>query len=218
MRMALVLLVLALGCISIAPAEIAKEQRYAFYFKSPAGEGTVNIAANGDIAEVTLGDALLKFNRTNGALANYRSKTSAGYIGLRFLNNSVSEFEQGYASGKATYYYGKNGTRVVYFSQDKTTESYLNFTPKQEALTGTLLEAARTYSSFFARPDQRYRTGNRIIAGFDCDTYESGTETSRREVCYSEKTGAAMLDVTYSRLDGAETEAARVELRSYLEG
>jgi len=211
-----ILLILALGCLSTA-ASTEKEQRYVFYYKNPSGEGTISLAAKGNLTEVNIDGAVLKFNRITGDLAGYNSKTKTGYMDLRFENNTVTIFEQGYASGKATYYYEKNGTRVVYYSQDKQTESYLNFTPKQDTLADTLLQTSKAYASFFAKPDAKYRTGNRIIGEYDCDTYETSGETERRDTCYSERIGAIVLDTSYSRLKGVETEITRSELRSYLE-
>lgn len=211
------ILILALGCLTGAGG-VEKEQRYIFYYKNPGGEGTLSISAKGNLTEARMDEATLKFNRITGGLISYNSKTKTGYMDLQFENNKVSVFEQGYANGKATYYYEKNGTRVVYYSQDKKTDSYLNFTPKQEALSDPLLQTSKAYASFFAKPDAKYRTGNRIIGGYGCDTYETGSETERREVCYSEITGSIVLDAAYSRLNGVETEMARSELRSYLEG
>lgn len=219
-KFAALLLVLALGCVSNAPAEkTATAQRYVFYFKNPAGEGTVSIAADGNAADATIRDGIdLRFDRETGALIGYHARTAAGYMDLQFENNEVKVFEQGYASGKATYYYGKNGTRVVYNSQDKTSESTINFTPRQDALVAALSETARAYTAFFAKPDQKYVAGKKTINGFECDAYKAGNATERREMCYSGQTGSAVLDVSYAKAGGLETETSRIELRSYMEG
>lgn len=219
-KFAVLLLVLALGCVSNAPAdETAKIRTYVFYFKNPAGEGTVGITADGNTADAAIGDgASLRFDRDTGGLIGYHARTATGYIDLQFANNEVTRFEQGYASGNATYYYGKNGTRVVYNSQDRISEATINFTPNQDALVSALSETAGAYVAFFAKPDQRYAKGTKTINGFECDSYETGNATQRRELCYSGQTDSVVLDASYSKLDGLETETSRVELRSYMEG